>query len=195
MSTESTRATWNYTYEKGLADIMKELVNLPMLRGQNGWTAEGWRNITKKFNAMFPLAHFMKQQIQKKEKELKGYYKIIREARKSGVGFNDTLGMIIAELKIWDKLIEDNSKVSKLRKKAFPLFNNLESLYEGNAFFFLFVYINGHKCYSFTWVWWVLKEFLTALLMELDLCTVLSRYDAITFLLMMKFSAGSHSSL
>ncbi|OEL29329.1 hypothetical protein BAE44_0009652 [Dichanthelium oligosanthes] len=44
--------------------------------------------------------------------------------------------MIIDEPKIWDNLIEDNSKVSKFRKKAFPLFNSLESLYEGNAFFF-----------------------------------------------------------
>ncbi|OEL26220.1 hypothetical protein BAE44_0012761 [Dichanthelium oligosanthes] len=52
--------------------------------------------------------------------------------------------------KIWDKLVEDNSKVSKLLKKAFTLFNSLEPLYEGNAFFFLPVYINGHKCYSFT---------------------------------------------
>ncbi|OEL37599.1 hypothetical protein BAE44_0001382 [Dichanthelium oligosanthes] len=85
---------------------MKELVSLLMLRGQNGWTAEGWRNITNKFNAMFPLAHFTKQQIHEKERELKGNYKIIREARKSGVGFNGILGMIIAEPKIWDKLIE-----------------------------------------------------------------------------------------
>ncbi|OEL19112.1 hypothetical protein BAE44_0019870 [Dichanthelium oligosanthes] len=89
----------------------------------------------------------MKQQILEKEKELKGNYKIIREARKSGVGWNDTLGMIMAEPKNWDKLIEDNSKVSKFRKKVFPLFNSLESLYKGNTFFFLPIYINGHKCY------------------------------------------------
>ncbi|RCV36115.1 hypothetical protein SETIT_7G293900v2 [Setaria italica] len=34
MSTE--RATWSYTYEKGLVDIVKELVNIPMFKGQNG---------------------------------------------------------------------------------------------------------------------------------------------------------------
>jgi hypothetical protein len=81
---------------------------------------------------MFANANFTKQQVQEKEKELKGNYRIIREARKSGVGWNDTLGMINAEPKIWAKLIDDNPKVSKFRKKAFPLFNSLESLYEGS---------------------------------------------------------------
>uniref|UniRef100_K3XT71 Myb/SANT-like domain-containing protein n=1 Tax=Setaria italica TaxID=4555 RepID=K3XT71_SETIT len=131
MSTE--RATWSYTYEKGLVDILKELANVPMFKGQNGWTAEGWRNITNKFNDMFPTTHFTKQQVQEKEKELKGNYKIIKEARKSGVGWNDTLGMIIAEPKGWEKLIKDNHKVAKFRKKPFPLFNNLELLYEGSV--------------------------------------------------------------
>nr|XP_034590902.1 uncharacterized protein LOC117852768 isoform X1 [Setaria viridis]TKW22219.1 hypothetical protein SEVIR_4G215001v2 [Setaria viridis] len=131
MSTE--RATWSYTYEKGLVDILKELANVPMFKGQNGWTAEGWRNITNKFNDMFPTTHFTKQQVQEKEKELKGNYKIIKEARKSGVGWNDTLGMIIAEPKGWEKLIKDNHKVAKFRKKPFPLFNSLELLYEGSV--------------------------------------------------------------
>nr|TKW12228.1 hypothetical protein SEVIR_5G023300v2 [Setaria viridis] len=111
---------------------MKEHVNIPMYRAQNGWTAEGWRNITNKFNDMFPTTHFTKQQVQEKEKELKGSYKIIKEARKSGVGWNDSLGMIIAEPKGWEKLIKDNHKVAKFRKKPFPLYNNLELLYEGS---------------------------------------------------------------
>ncbi|RCV38573.1 hypothetical protein SETIT_8G153300v2 [Setaria italica] len=102
MSTE--RATWSYTYEKGLVDILKELANVPMFKGQNGWTAEGWRNITNKFNDMFPTTHFTKQQVQEKEKELKGNYK------------HDTLGMIIAEPKDWKKLI----KVSELPAEPNP---------------------------------------------------------------------------
>jgi hypothetical protein len=47
-------------YEKGLVDILKELDNIPMFKGQNGWTAEGWRSITNKFNDMFPRANFSK---------------------------------------------------------------------------------------------------------------------------------------
>jgi hypothetical protein len=128
----SERATWNFTYEKGLVDILKELGNIPMFKGQNGWTAEGWRSITNKFNDMFPRANFSKQQVQEKEKELKGNYKVIKEARKSGVGWNDTLDMIIAEPQGWEKMIKDNPKVSKFRKKPFPLYSSLESLYEGN---------------------------------------------------------------
>uniref|UniRef100_K3XPX9 Myb/SANT-like domain-containing protein n=1 Tax=Setaria italica TaxID=4555 RepID=K3XPX9_SETIT len=114
MSTsQGTRTAWSYTYEKGLVDVMKEHVNIPMYRAQNSWTAEGWRNITNKFNDMFPTTHFTKQQVQEKEKELKGSYKIIKEARKS-------------EPKGWKKLIKDNHKVPKFRKKPFLLYNNLD---------------------------------------------------------------------
>jgi hypothetical protein len=104
MSTE--RAAWSYMHEKGLVDILKELANLPMMKGQNGWTSEGWRSIISKFRDMFPMVNFTKQQVQEKEKELKRSYKIIKEARKSGVGWNDTLGMIIAEPEVWENLIK-----------------------------------------------------------------------------------------
>ncbi|KAF8693940.1 hypothetical protein HU200_038585 [Digitaria exilis] len=40
--------------------------------------------------------------------------------------------MIIAEPVIWEKLIKDNAKVAKFRKKTFPLFNSLEELYQGS---------------------------------------------------------------
>ena len=50
------RATWNWRYEKGLVDTMRDHVNIPMFRGQNGWTRDGWRSISKKFNRMFPFA-------------------------------------------------------------------------------------------------------------------------------------------
>jgi hypothetical protein len=66
------RATWNSRYEKGLVDIMRDDVNIPLFRGQNGWSGEGWRSISEKFTQMYPLAHFTKQQLQEKEKELKG---------------------------------------------------------------------------------------------------------------------------
>ncbi|RCV21836.1 hypothetical protein SETIT_4G170000v2 [Setaria italica] len=41
--------------------------------------------------------------------------------------------MIIAEPKGWEKLIKDNHKVAKFRKKSFPLYNSLELLYEGSV--------------------------------------------------------------
>ncbi|KAF8695334.1 hypothetical protein HU200_037564 [Digitaria exilis] len=34
--------------------------------------------------------------------------------------------MIIAEPNLWEKMIQDNPKVAKFRKKAFPLFSSLE---------------------------------------------------------------------
>ena len=61
------RATWNWRYEKGLVDTMRDHMNIPMFRGQNGWTGDGWRSISEKFNQMFPFAHFTKQQLQEKE--------------------------------------------------------------------------------------------------------------------------------
>ena len=100
------RATWNWRYEKGLVDTMRDHVNIPMFRGQNGWTGDGWRSMLEKFNQMFPFAHFTKQQLQEKEKELKGSWKAIHVARQeSGVGWNDSLAMVIAEPEKWKKLI------------------------------------------------------------------------------------------
>ena len=59
----------------------------PKYKGQNGWALDGWRIITSKFNEMFPIAHFTEQQIKKKEKELKGNYKALRDAKaESGNG-------------------------------------------------------------------------------------------------------------
>ncbi|RCV21905.1 hypothetical protein SETIT_4G176200v2 [Setaria italica] len=98
---------------------MKELVHIPMFKGQNGWTAEGWRNITNKFNDMFSTTHFTEQQVHEKVEELKGNYKIIKETRKKPKG--------------WEKLIRDNHKVAKFHKKLFPLYNSLELLYEGSV--------------------------------------------------------------
>ncbi|KAL6838216.1 hypothetical protein ACP4OV_031964 [Aristida adscensionis] len=134
MAKESSRAIWNSIYEKGLVDILLEHNLNPKFKGQNGWVTEGWRSIASKFNEGFPLAHFTKQQIQEKEKELKGNYKAIRDARKeSGVGWNDSLGMIIAVDEVWSRIINAHPKVKKFRGKPFPLFNNLALLYEGSV--------------------------------------------------------------
>ncbi|XP_062186758.1 uncharacterized protein LOC133890385 [Phragmites australis] len=132
MSKEGSRASWNFTYEKGLADLLHEH-NHEKFRGQNGWVTEGWRSIVKKFNEKFPSTGFTKSQIQEKEKELKGSYKAIRDARKqSGTGWNASMCMINAEPYIWDKFIVDFPKVRKFRTKTFPLYESLAQLYEVN---------------------------------------------------------------
>ncbi|KAJ1270063.1 hypothetical protein BS78_06G025900 [Paspalum vaginatum] len=134
MSESKDRAKWSFIYEKGLVDIMKDHVNIPMFKGQNGWTQEGWRSICQKFNESFPAAHFSKQQIQEKERELKTSYKILRDAKNtSGAGRNESLGMVIAEPKIWAEMIENNKRVSKFKKKTFPFYNDVASLHEGNV--------------------------------------------------------------
>ena len=104
MVKETSRASWNHSYEKGLAEILVEH-NVPIYRGQNGWVAEGWKSIATKFNIKFPSAQFTKQQIQEKEKDMKANYKAVRDARKqSGTGWDDSVNMIIAEPIIWEKL-------------------------------------------------------------------------------------------
>uniref|UniRef100_K3ZAC5 Myb/SANT-like domain-containing protein n=1 Tax=Setaria italica TaxID=4555 RepID=K3ZAC5_SETIT len=93
---------------------------------------EGWRVITDKFNEKFPVAHFSKKQEQEKEKELKTNYKALRDAKRdSGNGWNESLCMILTEPRVWEKLIANHPKVAKFRKKPFPLFYQLEALYEG----------------------------------------------------------------
>ncbi|XP_066338136.1 uncharacterized protein [Miscanthus floridulus] len=129
-----SRATWNSRYEKGLVDIMRDHVNIPLFRGQNGWSGEGWRSISEKFTQMYPLACFTKQQLQEKEKELKGSWKAIHVALKdSGVGWNDSLAMVIAEPEKWKKLINDNGKMARFQKKPFPLYEDCTSLYAGSV--------------------------------------------------------------
>jgi hypothetical protein len=60
--------------------------------------------ITCKFNEKFPSAHFTKQQLQDKEKDLKASYKAISNAKnESGIGWNETMGMILAEPDLWEK--------------------------------------------------------------------------------------------
>jgi hypothetical protein len=62
--------------------------------------------MTQMFNEKCPLAKFTKAQIQEKEEELKANYKVLKEASKqSGVGWNEAMGMIIAEPPIWANII------------------------------------------------------------------------------------------
>jgi hypothetical protein len=106
MAKNVSRAAWNTVYEKGLVDVLLEHKDNPKFKSQNGWTAEGWNSITNKFNERYPLAHYSKQQMQDKDKELKSHYKVVRDSRKeSGVGWNDSLCMIVAEPELWEKLI------------------------------------------------------------------------------------------
>jgi hypothetical protein len=51
-----------------------------------------------------PMAHFTKQQLQDKDKFLKGSYKAISGAKsESGIGWNESMGMIIADPDQWLK--------------------------------------------------------------------------------------------
>lgn len=111
---ENQRANWrNFLYEKGLVHILQEH-NHERFKDQNGWTAEGWRSIVKTFNEKFLDAGFSKNQIQEKEKELKRNYRAIRDGKKmSGAGWNESLCMINAEPKIWEKLIHDIPRLKK----------------------------------------------------------------------------------
>ncbi|CAN6348056.1 unnamed protein product [Urochloa humidicola] len=129
---EGMRAHWNFYYEKGLVDIL-HMHKHRRFRGQNGWTAEGWRSIVKHFSEKFPLAGFSKAQIQEKDKELKGSYKALSIAKKKGaLIWDESYGMFNAEPEIWKELIGENPKLKRFRNKPFPLFESLEKLYEGD---------------------------------------------------------------
>ena len=104
MADEASRANWNFLYEKGLIEVLTEHKVDTRCKGQNGWNSDGWRSITCKFNEKFPSAHFTKQQLQDKEKDLKASYKAISNAKnESGIGWNETMGMILAEPDLWEK--------------------------------------------------------------------------------------------
>uniref|UniRef100_K3Y1I5 Myb/SANT-like domain-containing protein n=1 Tax=Setaria italica TaxID=4555 RepID=K3Y1I5_SETIT len=122
---EADRAAWNSAYEKGLVEILLDYKDNPKYKDQNGWVSEGCKIITSKFNEKFPAAHFTKKQAQEKEKELKANYKALRDAKRdSGNGWNESLCMINGTKSMGD------ANCAKFRKKPFPLFYQLEALYE-----------------------------------------------------------------
>nr|TKW33741.1 hypothetical protein SEVIR_2G259700v2 [Setaria viridis] len=127
MAREADRTAWNSAYEKDFVEILLDYKDNPKYKCQNGWVSEGWRIITSKFNEKFLVAHFSKKQVQKKEKELKTNYKSLRDAKRdSGNGCNESLCIILKEP-------QNHPRVAKFHKKPFPLFYQLEALYEGNV--------------------------------------------------------------
>ncbi|KAK3121721.1 hypothetical protein QOZ80_8BG0659650 [Eleusine coracana subsp. coracana] len=129
---EGTRASWHFEYEKGLVDVLQDHMH-QKFRAQNGWKTEGWRSIVQKFNEKFPSTGYTKDQIREKERELKASYRALRDARKnSGAGWNDTLCTINATEAEWETIHKDNQVLKKFRKKGFPLYYNMEKLYEGS---------------------------------------------------------------
>jgi len=127
------RASWNVELEKALVDLLHEH-NTPQYKGQNGWSSDAWNKIVKRFQASHPYVSYTKGQIQDKEKELKRVYKMLKEARKqSGASWNDKRSMIEAEEALWDNLIISFPKIGKFRTKAFPLFDALGELYDGQT--------------------------------------------------------------
>jgi hypothetical protein len=86
MANNVSRAACNTVYEKGLVNVLLEHNDNPKFKSQNGWTTEGWNTITNKFNERYPLAHYSKQQMQDKDKELKSHYKAVSDLRKESGG-------------------------------------------------------------------------------------------------------------
>ncbi|TVU23662.1 hypothetical protein EJB05_26041 [Eragrostis curvula] len=133
MAAEAIRANWNYVQEKGFLDILNEHKVEDRFTSQNGWTAEGWNSIHRKFNQMFPFARYTKAHLQEKNKDLKATYKAIRDARKdSGAGLDPASGMVTGGPNVWDKIEKYHKKVVKFRKKGFLHYNSCELLYEGS---------------------------------------------------------------
>jgi hypothetical protein len=81
MSQGPSRDNWNFLYEKGLIEILIDHMVDTRFEGQNGW-----RSVKTKLNKKFPLAHFTKQELQDKEKNLIGSYIAICGAKSEWCG-------------------------------------------------------------------------------------------------------------
>ncbi|KAF7065806.1 hypothetical protein CFC21_071878 [Triticum aestivum] len=127
------RAQWNASLEKDLVDLLREH-DTPEHKGQNGWSSEAWNTIVKKFHQKNPYARYEKKKIQEKEKELKREYKMIKEIRKqSGVSWDDQQCKILADPPLWKNIIISHPKAGKFKTKAFPLFEALGELHDGQT--------------------------------------------------------------
>ncbi|KAM0903446.1 hypothetical protein ACQ4PT_018665 [Festuca glaucescens] len=126
------RARWTSQYEHGLVEVLTEY-NLSHYRGQNGWTSEGWNRIVKDLNALFLEEKIIMSQVQDKEGQLKKDYKVVKSIiNRSGISWNPTTCMINTTAEKWDEIVEEDSKLRRFQGKAFPLFEAMDLLYEGN---------------------------------------------------------------
>uniref|UniRef100_A0ACD5U7N4 Uncharacterized protein n=1 Tax=Avena sativa TaxID=4498 RepID=A0ACD5U7N4_AVESA len=141
---EKTRATWSRALEKSLVEILHEH-NTTYHRSQNGWNSETWNLMVSIFQQRNPHMNVKKSQIQDKEKDLKRDYRALREARKqSGVGWNEAQSMLQAEPHLWVNLIASlGDRISKFKRKAFPLYDTLGELYDGQL-------AEGKLCFTST---------------------------------------------
>ena len=80
--------------------------NNPYHRGQNGWSTEAWNRMAKIFHERYDYTNFTKVQIQEKQKELKGQYRLLKDARKqSGASWNYQTHTIEADPHLWQNMI------------------------------------------------------------------------------------------
>uniref|UniRef100_A0A8I7BHZ4 Myb/SANT-like domain-containing protein n=1 Tax=Hordeum vulgare subsp. vulgare TaxID=112509 RepID=A0A8I7BHZ4_HORVV len=129
------RASWTFEQEKTLVELFHEHNN-PSFRGDNGWSTEAWNKITREMNEKHPYALFTKLQIQNKEKELKRDYRFLKEARmKSGISWDDSRKMVVAEPALWENILISFPKAKKFRsnRASFPLFDALGELHDGQT--------------------------------------------------------------
>ncbi|KAK3136674.1 hypothetical protein QOZ80_5BG0440800 [Eleusine coracana subsp. coracana] len=98
-----------------------------------GLVAKGRRDLQKQ--NVLGLARILGwKRIQDKEKELKRDFRVLKEARKqSGVHWDEKLCMIMAESAIWNNIIVSHPKASKFQRQGFPLYDDLERLYDGKT--------------------------------------------------------------
>uniref|UniRef100_A0A0E0JT32 Myb/SANT-like domain-containing protein n=1 Tax=Oryza punctata TaxID=4537 RepID=A0A0E0JT32_ORYPU len=64
---EKSRASWNPTLEKILAELLHEH-NTPEYRGQNGWTSKAWNKIVKEFHERIDMRASQRSKSKKKRK-------------------------------------------------------------------------------------------------------------------------------
>ncbi|XP_020401577.1 uncharacterized protein [Zea mays] len=130
---EKLRAAWNSTLEKTLVDLLHEHKTADY-RGQNGWTTEAWNKIVKEFHQREQYVYFTKTQIQDKERELKGDYRLLKDAKnQSGAHFDEKIGRITADPALWKNILTSHPKAKKFRNKSFPLYEALGELYDGQT--------------------------------------------------------------
>ncbi|XP_037450927.1 uncharacterized protein LOC119321269 [Triticum dicoccoides] len=97
------------------------------------------------FHERYGHTNFTKSQIQEKQKDLKGQYRLLKDARKqSGVSWNYHTHMIDADANLWQNLmtskfdksfllyIQSWPEIAKVQNKPFPLYDKLGDLYDGH---------------------------------------------------------------
>ncbi|XP_077231264.1 uncharacterized protein LOC143864247 isoform X2 [Tasmannia lanceolata] len=145
-SQENTgRAKWTLARDEF---IVNEMLSL---KREKRWTGEGprkdcWEPLLEVLNKKFPLHTPNIRQLKSRIQELKRRYRIVKQLRDSGFGWDDDMHLVVSEEAAWEQYIQEHPEAKMFKRVPLPLYDELNQLYEGSECKQLVLNPNSEDC-------------------------------------------------